>query len=175
MRIAFKHDLVAQAIALLIEQRPHGWRGNTKPLLEALGTAVRKAKQGDMLSEKRWPKNDVWLGRNLRRSAAVLRKVCGIEIKFGVDLRESGDGDKTDWRSRNVQRAEGRPWPLLGSTGSKIFLIRTLVVSFSPGGSLWIKKNTPHTPQRENSRKQLRRHIWQEKCRIGCLRNKPNR
>jgi hypothetical protein len=47
-----------------------------------------------MLEERRWPKNEIWLGRNLRRSAAVLRKVCGIEIHFKVDLRETNEGDK---------------------------------------------------------------------------------
>jgi hypothetical protein len=94
LRILFKQDLVAKAIALLIEQNPEGWRGNTKPLLVALEKAVRKAKQSPMLTERRWPKNEVWLGRNLRRSAAVLRKAAGIEIKFRIDLRETGEGDK---------------------------------------------------------------------------------
>lgn len=44
--------------------------------------------------QKGWPENSTWLGRQLRRSAAVLRKVCDIEIEFDVDLRKSGEGDK---------------------------------------------------------------------------------
>jgi hypothetical protein len=94
MRIAFNQDLVARAVALLIEQNAGGWRGNTKPLLAALERAVRKAKQTDILEHKAWPKNETWLGRLLRRSAAVLRKACNIEIEFDVDLRPTGEGDK---------------------------------------------------------------------------------
>jgi hypothetical protein len=94
MRIALKQDLVARAVVLLIEQHPEGWRGNTKPLLKALNKAVGNAKQLDMLTQKAWPTNDVWLGRQLRRSAAVLRKAQGIEIEFDVDLRQTGEGDK---------------------------------------------------------------------------------
>jgi putative DNA primase/helicase len=94
MRIAFQQDPVAQAIALLIDQNPEGWRGNVRPLLVELEKAVKKAKKSDLLEDKRWPKNDTWLGRNIRRSAAVLRKVADIEIKFEVDLREDKAGDK---------------------------------------------------------------------------------
>jgi putative DNA primase/helicase len=94
MRIAFNQDLVARAVALLIEQNPGVWRGNTKPLLAALEKAVRKAKQTDILEHKAWPKNDTWLGRLLRRSAAVLRKACNIEIEFDIDLRPTSEGDK---------------------------------------------------------------------------------
>jgi hypothetical protein len=92
MRIAFKQDYVARAVALLIEQNPGGWRGNTKPLLMALRKAAAKGKQGDMLDQKGWPQNDTWLGRSLRRSAAVLRKASNIEIEFDLDLRQTGEG-----------------------------------------------------------------------------------
>jgi hypothetical protein len=94
MRLAFNQDVVAMAVALLIEQKPEGWRGNTRPLLEALRKAVLKAKQGHLIEHKSWPKTDTWCGRQLRRSATVLRKVCGIEVVFDVDLRKTGEGDK---------------------------------------------------------------------------------
>jgi hypothetical protein len=106
MLIAFKQDLVAQAVALLIEQHPEGWRGNTRPLLEALEKAMRKSKRSKMLEEKRWPKNDTWLGRALRRSAAVLRKAAAIEVLFDVDCRATGEGDNHGLEIRK-----------LGSTG----------------------------------------------------------
>jgi hypothetical protein len=95
MRIAFDRDYVAKTVSLLIDQTPAGcWRGNTKPLLPALEKALRKGGEGNLIDQKGWPETPTWLGRQLRRSAAVLRKVCGIEIKFDVDLRKSGEGDK---------------------------------------------------------------------------------
>jgi len=102
MRIAFARDFVARAVAALMEQKPEGWRGNTKPLLAALERALMKSGQGDLMSEKGWPKNDTWLGRQLRRSAPVLRKVCKIEIEFGVDLRADGEGDKDGMTIRKL-------------------------------------------------------------------------
>jgi hypothetical protein len=93
LRILFKQDLVAQAVALLMERQAR-WAGNTKELLPALCKAVKEAKRSAMLSEKGWPPNDVWLGRKLRRSAIVLRKVAEIEINFDVNLRQTGEGDK---------------------------------------------------------------------------------
>ena len=53
-----------------------------------------KGGEGDLLAQKGWPENPTWLGRQLRRSAAVLRKACDIQIEFDVDLRKSGEGDK---------------------------------------------------------------------------------
>lgn len=102
MRIVFKEDLVAQAVALLIEQNPGGWRGNTNTLLVALEKAVRKAKRSQMLEDRRWPKNDTWLGRKLRRSVPVLRKVAAIEIEFDIDLRATGEGDKDGFEIRKI-------------------------------------------------------------------------
>jgi hypothetical protein len=46
------------------------------------------------MTEKGWPKNDVWLGRALRKSAHVLKRARRIEIEFDVDLRSSGEGEK---------------------------------------------------------------------------------
>jgi hypothetical protein len=94
MRIAFDRDYVAKAVALLIEQSGGRWAGNTKPLLPALRKALTKGGEGDLLWQKGWPENPTWLGRQLRRSAAVLRKVCDIQIEFDVDLRKTGEGDK---------------------------------------------------------------------------------
>jgi putative DNA primase/helicase len=93
MRIAFNQDPVAQAVALFMDSYGDCWRGNTKPLYEALCNFVRK-KRRDLADDKRWPTNAVWLGRQLRRSAALLRKVADIEIAFGADLRKTDDGDK---------------------------------------------------------------------------------
>ena len=100
MRLAFKQDVVAQAINLLIDQKPEGWRGNTRPLLDALVRAVAKAKQHHLLDHKSWPKTDTWLGRQLRRSVPVLKKTCDIEIIFGLDLRQTGEGDKDGFEIR---------------------------------------------------------------------------
>jgi hypothetical protein len=94
MRIIFDRDPVAKAVALLIDQSGGRWAGNTKPLLTALTKAVRKGGEGDLLEHEDWPQNATWLGRQLRSSAAVLRKVCDIEIEFDVDLRKTGEGDK---------------------------------------------------------------------------------
>jgi hypothetical protein len=94
MRLAFKQDAVAQAVKLLIEFNPGGWRGNTRPLIDALRRAVTKGKQLHLMDHKSWPKTDTWLGRQLRRSVPVLRKTCDIEIEFGLDLRQTGEGDK---------------------------------------------------------------------------------
>jgi hypothetical protein len=94
MRIAFDRDYVAKAVALLIEQSGGRWAGNTKPLLPALRKALTKGGEGDLFWQKGWPENPTWLGRQLRRSAAVLRKVCDVEIEFDVDLRKTGEGDK---------------------------------------------------------------------------------
>jgi hypothetical protein len=90
MRIAFANDVVAQAIDQLLKKYPQGWRGNTTKLFAKLNTTTDTA----VLQDKRWPKSAAWFGRNLRRSATVLRRVCGISIQFDVDLRQSGDGDK---------------------------------------------------------------------------------
>ncbi|HVI12858.1 MAG TPA: hypothetical protein VM822_08305 [Pseudolabrys sp.] len=100
MRLAFKQDVVAQAIKLLIDLNPEGWRGNTKPLLDALRKAVAKAKQNHLLEHKTWPKTDTWLGRQLRRAVPILRKTCNIEIEFGLDLRQTGEGDKDGFEIR---------------------------------------------------------------------------
>jgi hypothetical protein len=94
MRIIFDRDPVAKAVALLIDQSGRRWAGNTKPLLAALTKAVRKGGEGDLLEHEDWPRNATWLGRQLRSSAAVLRKVSDIEIEFDVDLRKTGEGDK---------------------------------------------------------------------------------
>jgi hypothetical protein len=59
-----------------------------------LEKALRKGGEGNLIEQKGWPETPTWLGRQLRRSAAVLRKVCEIEIKFDVDLRKTGEGDK---------------------------------------------------------------------------------
>ena len=98
MEIVFKQDIVAQAVALLIEQNPQGLRGNATPLLAALVKAVQKAKQFEILGQRGWPKEKVWLGRRLRRSASVLRKAAGIKIEFGVDLRPDEGKDGIDIR-----------------------------------------------------------------------------
>jgi hypothetical protein len=90
MRIAFANDLVAQAIDQLLKKYPQGWRGNTTKLFKTLNAVTDTA----IVTDRRWPNNSVWFGRNLRRSATVLRKVCGISIRFDVDLRQSGEGDK---------------------------------------------------------------------------------
>ena len=91
---ALRIPRVAKAVSLLIQQCGGRWAGNTKPLLLALAKAVRKGGEGDLLEQKGWPENPTWLGRQLRRSAAVLRKVCEIEIEFDVDLRKTNEGDK---------------------------------------------------------------------------------
>lgn len=94
MRLVFDRDPIARAIALLIDQCGGRWAGNTKPLLPALVKAVMKGGERELLSDKVWPDNSVQLGRLIRRSAAVVRKVCDIEIEFDVDLRKTGEGDK---------------------------------------------------------------------------------
>jgi putative DNA primase/helicase len=95
MRIAFDRDYVAKAVGLLIEQSAGGrWAANTKPLLLALRKALKQGGEGELLWQRGWPENPTWLGRQLRRSAAVLRKVCDIEIDFDVDLRKTNEGDK---------------------------------------------------------------------------------
>jgi hypothetical protein len=103
LQIAFRRDPVAQAVELLIKQSGGRWAGNTKPLLTALQNSVKKAGRTELLDDEEWPGSDVWLGRKLRRSAAVLRKVCGIEIKFDVDLRASGEGDKDGLEIRKME------------------------------------------------------------------------
>jgi hypothetical protein len=125
MRLAFQNDLVAQGIAMLMNEIPEGtlvlgngkvttghshlgiWRGNTRPLLKAVEKAVRKAKEYGMLDEKRWPQNDVWFGRNLRRSATVLRKAKGIKITFKVNLRQIKEGDKDGVEIQRVEKEAG--------------------------------------------------------------------
>jgi hypothetical protein len=102
MGIAFKQDYVAQAVALLMEQQPVNelgekvWRGNAQPLLKALNEAVQRSKEGWMVWEEGWPKNPTWLGRQLRRSAAVLRKAVKIEVKFDVNLEKVVPGGYKD-------------------------------------------------------------------------------
>jgi hypothetical protein len=123
LQIAFRRDPVAQAVELLIKQSGGRWAGNTKPLLSALERAVRKGGQGDLLKDDEWPGSDVWLGRKLRRSAAVLRKVCGIEIKFDVDLRASGEGDKDGLEIRKMEPKVAevvQPKPIVGVAGAKV-------------------------------------------------------
>ena len=113
MRIIFDRDPVAMAVALLIDQSGGRWVGNTKPLLAALTKAVRKGGEGDLLKHEDWPQNATWLGRQLRSSAAVLRKVCDIEIEFDVDLRKTGEGDKDGLviRKRAKPQAQVVPTP----------------------------------------------------------------
>jgi putative DNA primase/helicase len=94
MELAFIGDPLAQAVALLIEQSEGEWSGNTKPLHHELQIAATCGGKGELLDDERWPANPTWLGRELRKSAAVLRKVRGIEIEFDVDLRKAGKGDK---------------------------------------------------------------------------------
>jgi hypothetical protein len=106
LRIIFKQDLVAQAVALLMDQQER-WAGNTKPLYEALKKAIVKAKQTAMLEDRRWPGNDTWLGRDLRRSATVLRKVANIKVEFEVDLRKTNEGDKDGLIITKVTKAFG--------------------------------------------------------------------
>jgi hypothetical protein len=106
LRIIFKQDLVAQAVALLMDQQER-WAGNTKPLYDALKKAVVKAKQTAMLEDRRWPGNDTWLGRDLRRSATVLRKVANIKVEFEVDLRKTNEGDKDGLIITKVTKAFG--------------------------------------------------------------------
>jgi Phage integrase family len=107
MRLTFKHDVVAQAIKLLMEQRSKAWRGNTRPLMHVLHKAATNAKQDHLLQHKSWPKNDTWLGRQLRRSVPVLRKACEIEIEFGLDLREEG-GEKDGFEIRKLAKRDRR-------------------------------------------------------------------
>ena len=111
MRLAYQQDPVAQAVDLLIDQTPDGiWRGNTRALLTALAKAANKAQRSDLRESKRWPKIDTWLGRDIRRSAAALKKVAWIEIKFNVDQsryhaswRRQGDLPRID-QQRNDDR-----------------------------------------------------------------------
>jgi hypothetical protein len=103
LQIAFRRDPLAQAVELLIKQCGGRWAGNTKPLLTALERAVSKGGKRELLEDDEWPGNDVWLGRKLRRSAAVLRKVCGIEIQFDIDLRASSEGDKDGLEIRKIE------------------------------------------------------------------------
>jgi hypothetical protein len=92
MRILFNQDLVAQAVALLMEHtevwkdeqdKANGiWKGNTSDLLPALCKAVKAGKRTTMLYEKGWPSNDTWLGRKLRRSltrySAPISGACSL-------------------------------------------------------------------------------------------------
>jgi hypothetical protein len=94
MELAFGNDPLAQAVELLIEQEGGRWVGNTQPLHHELQMAANCSGKGELLDNERWPRNATWLGRELRKSAAVLRKVRGIEIEFDVDLRKTGEGDK---------------------------------------------------------------------------------
>src|SRR5262249_40166282 len=93
MQLVFQNDPLAQGVNLFIE-RCGNWIGNTKPFHSALEVFLKEAGEIDWLEHKKWPANSTWLGRKLRNSAAVLRKVCGIEIEFDVDLRRIGEGDK---------------------------------------------------------------------------------
>jgi hypothetical protein len=112
MRIAFKENYVAQAVVMLMEQHADpggGWRGNAVPLLEALRKAVVKAGRAEMLVEKRWPTTDGWLGRRLREAVPILRRLAGIEIEFGVDLRKTHEGDKDRYSiTKRGRKAVGR-------------------------------------------------------------------
>ena len=84
-----------QAPALFMDQQPGArWAGHAKPLYEELRKAIYKAKQYRLLDDRRWPSNETWLGRDLRRSATVLRKVANIKIEFEVDLRKTEEGEK---------------------------------------------------------------------------------
>jgi hypothetical protein len=94
MRLAFKNDPVAQAVALFMEQNPGSWRGHAEQLLDLLRQAAWKANHDALLQDKRWPNHYTWLGRRLRRAAPVLRKVAGIQINFDVNLRPEHDGGK---------------------------------------------------------------------------------
>jgi len=53
--------------------------------------AIKWADRRDLLMQKTWSKNATWLGRRLRRSAAVLRKVARIDVRFDLDLPDSGE------------------------------------------------------------------------------------
>ena len=68
--------------------------------MDALRKAVNKSKNFYLMDYKNWPKTDTWLGRQLRRSVPVLKKTCGIEIEFGLDLRQTGEGDKDGFEIR---------------------------------------------------------------------------
>jgi len=126
MQLAFNNDPLAQAVALL-EQCGGRWVGNTKPLYSALERAAMKGGKFDLVDEEGWPANASWLGRDLRKSAAVLRKVCGIEIKFDLDLRKTGEGDKDGLEIiKRTKPAESK----IVSAGSKVVPIRTKVPSW---------------------------------------------
>src|SRR5262249_4960302 len=113
MELVFNNDPLAQAINLFMGLHGDRWAGNTKPLLSTLREVVREAGETDWLRHDKWPTNAVWLGRELRNSAAVLRKVCQIDIQFDVDLRRSGEGDKDGLvikkRSKPIEVAQPVP------------------------------------------------------------------
>ena len=74
MQLVFENDPLAQAVTALVDQNEGRWVGNTQPLYSALRRAAIQAGRTELLSEERWPKNATWLGRDLRKSAAVLKK-----------------------------------------------------------------------------------------------------
>ena len=130
MQLAFNNDPLAQAVALLVEQCGGRWAGNTKPLYSALERAAMKGGKSDLLDAEGWPANASWLGRDLRKSAAVLRKVCGIEIKFDLDLRKTGEGDKDGLEIiKRTKPVESKPIQIV-SAANKVAPIRTKVPSW---------------------------------------------
>jgi hypothetical protein len=106
MRIAFERDLVARGVALMMSQHKGKWRGNTRTLMAAVEKAVEEdVMESAMLTDKRWPKNDVWFGRKLRRAAGVLKAAAGLKVTFEVDLREGGEGENGGVEIEHMSKA----------------------------------------------------------------------
>jgi hypothetical protein len=92
MEVVFERDPVAKAMVLFMRDQEM-WVGNTKPLFEEVVNELYRTKQVELMAEENWPGDASWFGRALRKSAAVLRKVCRIKIEFDLDLRKTGEGE----------------------------------------------------------------------------------
>jgi hypothetical protein len=108
MRVVFERDPMAKAIALFMQDRGI-WVGNTKPLFEEVVNSIQEAGQSELMEEENWPSSASWFGRDLRKSAAVLRKVCGIKIEFDLDLRKTGEGENGGLRITSSRTKKPEP------------------------------------------------------------------
>jgi hypothetical protein len=100
MKVIFDRDPVAKAVELFMRDQKM-WVGNTRPLYERVVKEIYRTKSVELLADENWPGEASWFGRDLRTSAAVLRKACGIKIEFDLDLRKTGEGENGGLRITN--------------------------------------------------------------------------
>jgi hypothetical protein len=111
MEHLFERNVVAKAVALLMEKYPEGWYGNMEPLYnETVGLLNRSLETQRWLKEKGWPNSSSWFSQRLRMAAPVL-KAKGLVFNFDIDTR-TGGGEK---RELEIQWAK----PIEGTEGAK--------------------------------------------------------